>query len=192
MITAGGSHWQHHVPKTASVCWMPCHCGMCVQGERDIHTYVVCTATQVACTVLRSCLLFPYPLPLIHSWIFSAKDWGRAKDGKSACSCLPHSVDWEVGHVLYLVHTRMYVSLQVTIIPSTHRVRLLCSPLGRTWGFRFPGGHGSFRLLLCPLTSWLGLFYTPTFLLCKYYWCTTGVIFPPSVLDQDSVSWDFK
>lgn len=178
MITAGGSQRQHHVPKTASVCWTPCHCGMCVQGERDIHTYVVCVATQVACTVLRSCLLFPYPLPLIHSWIFSAKDWGRAKDGKSACTCLPHSIDLEVGHVLYLVHTRMYVSLQVTIIPSTHHVRLLCSPLGRTWGFHFSGDMDPLGFFFA---LWLLGWVCSILLLC--YANTTGVLlvlfFPP-------------
>lgn len=182
MIAAGGSDWQHQVPKTVSIGLMPCHCGMCVQGERDSHTYVVCIATQVACTVLRSYLLF-----ILES--LALKTGVGPRMGNRHVSCLPHSVDLEVGHVLYLVHTLMYVSLQVTIIPSTHHVRILRSPLGRTWGFHFPGGHGSCRLLLPSDFSVGSVLYYTTTLLCKHYWCTTGVIPPslptPSVLDQD-------
>lgn len=129
---------------------MPCHCGVHVRGERDIHTYVICIATQVACTVLRSCLLSPYSLPHTQSSILNDKDWGRAKDGKSSCFLTSPLCRFGSGSRAVLGPHTYVCEPQVTIVPSTHHARILCSPLGRRPGFHFPGGHGSCRLLLCP------------------------------------------
>lgn len=149
---------------------MPCHCGICVWDERDIHTYVVWIATQVACTVLRSCLLFPYPLPLTQSSILKAKDWGRAKDRKSSCFLTSPLYRFGSGSCAVLgPHT--YVCE-----PSSNNRSLNTSykdPLfttGEKARLHFPGGHGSYRLLLCLRASWV----SSTLLLC--YANTTGVV----------------
>lgn len=145
----------------------------------------------MACTVLRSCLLFPYLLPLTQSSNLSAKDWGRPKDGKSSCFLTSPLCRFGSGSCAVLgPHT--YVCE-----PSSNNRSLNTSckdPLfttGEKARLHFPGAHGFYRLLLCLQASWLGLFYTAT-LLCKYYWCSPSVILPPTpprrVMDQDSAS----
>lgn len=145
----------------------------------------------MACTVLRSCLLFPYSLPLTQSSILSAKDWGRAKDGESSCFLTSPLCRFGSGSCAVLgPHTDVCEPSS-----NNHSLNTSCKdPLfttGEKARLHFPRGHGSCRLLLCLQASWLGLFYTAT--LC--YANTTGVVlvlFSPhssrSVMDQDSVS----
>lgn len=79
-----------------------------------------------------------------------------------------------------------------TQTPMDKYFKTLFLASGRTRCFHFPGRNRFGELLLCPLTAQLAVFHAVTLSDSNTTYILHGIIFPPSVLDQDSISQDFK
>lgn len=135
-MTAPGPNWHDQVPCTIYRCL--CHvvavC-VCVYVRWAIYSHI-CSSIHLHkwhahYWEVASCSLIPYLLLILEPLAFLGLDLRRTKDWKKSTFPFP-LCNLEAGHMLCLVHTLTYVSLQVTTVLSTHPLRYPHTSMLRT------------------------------------------------------------